>query len=75
LREFKDRICQLHVSEVRQRRQTRSNIGNCTSGIPELADELPRDVPVILELPVDLESARDEIRQAARIFDTVPTLA
>lgn len=69
LREFGDRLAQVHMSEV----GTRSGHGRISPlamrDFQEVASMLPADVPVILETPVTPDQMRSEIATARRALD------
>ncbi|HEY0872435.1 MAG TPA: hypothetical protein VGD94_03100 [Vicinamibacterales bacterium] len=69
LREFGSRICQLHVSEVTSSSKHDRLSEGAIRAFVEVAEQLPLDVPSILETPVDEEYARAELTQAERIFE------
>jgi len=68
LREFGTRIVQLHVSEVTSgSRHDRISEG-ALRAFQEVAEQLPRTAPIILETPVLVSEAQAEIEKASRIF-------
>ena len=71
LRHFGDRICQLHVSEVTSSSKHDRISNPVLEAFREVAEHLPRHVPVILETPVTLEEAERELRQVAKLFEPV----
>jgi len=75
LREFGERITQLHVSEVTSSSKHDRMSESAVRAFQEVVDLIPVDVPVILESPVTPDEAIEELRQAARIFelDRVPS--
>lgn len=70
LKEFGDRICQLHVSEVTTSSKHDRLSESAIRAFIEVSEQLPPNAPAILETPVSEEDARTELRQAARIFDS-----
>ncbi len=70
LREFGERVCELHVSEVTSSSKHSRISETALRAFQEVADQLPRDVPVILETPVAQADAAREIHMAARIFES-----
>ena len=72
LRKFSGRIRQLHVSEVTSSSKHDRISESALLSFREVADQLPRNVPVILESPVAAFEAVSELRQAARIFESAP---
>lgn len=69
LRQFGDRVCQLHVSEVTSSSKHDRLSETAIRAFAEVAEQLPTDVRVILESPVDEEDAGAEIQKAGRIFE------
>lgn len=72
LKQFGDRLRQLHVSEV----ATSSKHGRLSWGAIEafrrLAPRIPEDVPVILESPVDETEVAEEVERARRALPAPP---
>lgn len=69
LRQFGDRICQLHVSEVTSSSKHDRLSESAVRSFVEVASHLPAGVPVILETPVSEDEAKAELAQASRIFE------
>jgi len=68
LRAFSGRICQLHVSEVTSSSKHDRISESIIQSFQEVSDQLPRNVPVIMETPVSVDEARAELDKAARLF-------
>jgi endonuclease IV len=69
LRAFKARIRQLHISEVTSSSKHDRISESALRSFQTVADQLPKDVPVILESPVSPFEAVSELRQASRLFE------
>jgi hypothetical protein len=72
LRTFRNRICQLHMSEVASSSRHDRISNAAVESFREVLNYLPTNVPVILESPVTPETARAEIHQASRVFQSAP---
>lgn len=70
LREYADRLCQLHVSEVSSSSRHERISEMALVAYRTVAGMIPETVPVILESPVVEGEAQEEIAQAERIFQT-----
>jgi hypothetical protein len=68
LREYRNRICHLHISEVTSSSKHDRISNAAVKSFREVLNQLPTDVPVIVESPVTLDTARAEMRQVARVF-------
>jgi sugar phosphate isomerase/epimerase len=75
LRAFRNRICHLHMSEVTSSSKHDRISNAAVESFREVLDQLPTDVPIILESPVTPEDAQAEIRQAARVFEPAAAIA
>jgi hypothetical protein len=69
LRAFGSRICELHVSEVSSSSKHARISDSALAAFQEVATQLPTNVPVILESPVEPGEAEAEMVQAARMFE------
>jgi hypothetical protein len=68
LREFAYRICQLHVSEVTSSSKHDRLSKGVLEAFREVADLLPVNAPAILETPVDVKEAREEVRKVETLL-------
>ncbi len=75
LRQFSHRLCQLHVSEVTSSSKHERISEMALQAYWSIASQIPNDVPVILESPVEPDEAAEEIAQAERIFTPSPARA
>lgn len=75
LRAFRQRICQLHMSELSSGSKHDRISDVAVESFREVLDFLPCAVPVILETPVGVNEARLELEQASRVFAPMPVAA
>lgn len=74
LRDWRDRLAHIHISEVATSSRHARISWSAVHDFQEVASLIPRDVPVILETPVDLTTAEAELARARRALE-VPTMA
>jgi sugar phosphate isomerase/epimerase len=71
LRQFRNRICHLHISEVasnsKHERISNAAVESFRRVLDQLA-QLPADVPIIVESPVTPDDVHAEIQQVVRVF-------
>jgi hypothetical protein len=72
LRSYEKRICQLHVSEVTSTSKHDRISESVLGAFQEVSEQLPRNVPVIMETPVTVVEAPAELAKAARLFKMEP---
>jgi hypothetical protein len=70
LKHFRDRIRQIHFSEVGSDSRHRSVSDSALRAYSEVAQNIPGDVPVILETPATLDEAKVEIDRLAAFLAT-----
>lgn len=68
LRDFGERIAQLHFSEVTSSSKHERISESAVRAFREVLSQLPKDVPVILETPVPPAEAQSQLRQVERVF-------
>jgi hypothetical protein len=67
LNRFRERICQVHMSEVTSTSKHDRISDAAVRSFREVVSRIP-NVPIILESPVTPESAVSELEQASRVF-------
>jgi hypothetical protein len=73
LRAFKDRLCQIHISDVTsESRHVPLNV-EAINAYRKIARLIPENVPIILESPVSVLRIQKEIENARRVFESQPT--
>lgn len=74
IRRFKDRIAQIHLSELTSASKHERLSDSAISSFREVAGYLP-EVPVILESPVAPEDVVTELERASRVFSAAMAIA
>jgi hypothetical protein len=74
LKRFRERICQVHMSEVTSTSKHDRISDAAVRSFREVVARIP-NVPIILESPVTRESAVSELEQANRVFVQTPARA
>jgi len=75
IEKFKDKLVQLHVSEVNTESKHQPLTFESILAFNTLAQFIPKDIPIVLESPVTFEKIDYEIEKAEYIFDNVRLLS